>query len=622
MLKTEQRAPARSPALPVAAAFIAGVLFDDWAGPAFLFWLAFAFVAWAAWLVVFRRGRDRAAPVLLLLCCAAAGGARHHLFLSVRGDDDVSLFATEDGTPVRLIGTLVDQPAVRGKSSDPLASAWPRADQSTCTLRCDAIIAGDKTVPVSGQARLTIEGHLLHATLGDRVEVRGWLFPLRGPRNPGEFDYRQYLRRQGTDCVVFAGHPDAVRRLRSGEHHSAARAVAAARERTQELMVAHLSDRTRPVATALLVGDRSELTDETQTAFVESGMMHVMAISGVNVAILAGFVLTLCRGLNVSQTATCLVVMLIVLGYALFAEARPPILRATVFIVAAFAGRPWHRQASMVNGLALAALVVLVWRPTDLFDIGAQLSFLAVAGIAWGEEWDRRWSASRSGDVPMERGAFHQWWRGAGARIREGQFMMAAIWLLTAPLIAAEFHLVSPVGLALNIVLAPLVFAVLWLGYAFLLCGWILPPLAGLFGRGFDVLLGLMLESIDAAAAWNLGHAHCPAPPAWWLAAYYLLMVTAFGLRHRRGHGRWLIAAGLAWTALGLGLGLRQEPAGRLRCTFLDVGHGCAVLVETPQNRTLLCDAGSLTNGRRAVRAAQNALWERGHSRIDALVVT
>ena len=80
---------------------------------------------------------------------------------------------------------------------------------------------------------------------------------------------------------------------------------------------------------------------------------------------------------------------------------------------------------------------------------------------------------------------------------------------------------------------------------------------------------------------------------------------------------------GLAvWVAGGLALGLRPVPTDGLRATFLSVGHGCAVLVELPAGRTLLFDAGSFVDGRRAQRTIQSALWSYGHSRLDAVVVS
>src|SRR5262249_41383849 len=84
----------------------------------------------------------------------------------------------------------------------------------------------------------------------------------------------------------------------------------------------------------------------------------------------------------------------------------------------------------------------------------------------------------------------------------------------------------------------------------------------------------------------------------------------------------WGWSALAAWTVLGLGLGLRTSAPDGLRCTFLSVGHGAAILVESNSGRTLLYDAGAIQDGRIAQRAVQAALWENGHTGLDAVIIS
>jgi competence protein ComEC len=206
--------------------------------------------------------------------------------------------------------------------------------------------------------------------------------------------------------------------------------------------------------------------------------------------------------------------------------------------------------------------------------------------------------------------------------LRQGVVLMLAVWMLTAPLVAARFHLVSPVGLLLNVALMPVGFVLLLTGYAFLFCGWLMPPAALLFGFAFDRLLGLMLFLVELAASVDLGHLYTPAPPAWWLIGYYGLIAAAFAVQYRpRWHARAWTAV-LAWTVMGLAVGLRPAPAGTLRATVLSVGHGLAVLIETPNGKTMLYDAGSLQDGRRAEQTVEQALWERSRFGLDAVIVS
>ncbi|MCA9052806.1 MAG: MBL fold metallo-hydrolase, partial [Planctomycetaceae bacterium] len=124
------------------------------------------------------------------------------------------------------------------------------------------------------------------------------------------------------------------------------------------------------------------------------------------------------------------------------------------------------------------------------------------------------------------------------------------------------------------------------------------------------------------SAATPLGHRFVPAPAGWWLTGFYILLAAATSLivLPMRTGILWRTLA--VWTAAGMGLALIPARSDGLTATFLSVGHGCAVLVETPSGRTLLYDAGSFADGRRAEATIEAALWERGYTRIDTVIVS
>ncbi|MBW3542088.1 MAG: DNA internalization-related competence protein ComEC/Rec2 [Planctomycetes bacterium] len=571
-------------------------------------------------MALFTLRRSRAAAAVLLIGFVAAGGARHHAAWSTAASDDVSLFLAETARPVRLTARVVSAPEVRLPSADSMRSAWPRPPITTCVLSCRSIHTANGRVETSGRARLRVSGILDAVEVGDEVEVRGWIGPPPGPQNPGEFDYRKYLRRQGIRSVVYAGHPAAVTRVGSATGLWIDRPLARLRERWRGDLEATLDERTAGIAAALLLGDRTEMTDQVRDSFAESGMMHVLAVSGLHVGILAVLVWFVCRSADAPIVATSLIVIGVTVLYALIAGGRPPVVRAAVVVTVWMAGRPWYRQAPPLNVLAAAVLVVLAWRPTDLFDTGAQLSFLAVGGILWWHSLAPR----RRNSVALPEGAFASARRRLVSAIASGYGLSAAIWVLTAPVIASSFQLVSPVGLVINVLLIPLVTLVLWAGFAFLVASIVLPPVAGILALVVDVGLGWLLGVVDAASSLDLGHRYVSGPAAWWLAGFYAALVLTLLPRTlmpaltplRRG-----VVVGV-WVVAGLGMGFSDVRPSGLRCTVLSVGHGLAVLVEFPNGRTLLVDTGALDDGRRAAKVVRGALLDYGRSHIDAVVIT
>lgn len=615
----------RSPAVPVAAAFAAGILADHLIEPDIRLWLALLGVCLVTWGISLRRDFRALSSALLLGAVLIAGGGWHHWRWSTVGADHVFRFAEETPQPVHLTGWLVDQPWIVPRKEHDVPLSIPQFDRTVCTLQCRSLISGKYVEPVSGRLRLDINGHLVQASAGDEVEVLGLLSRPIGPRNPGAFDFRRYLRSEGVLATVHCGEPDDVHvRVTGGSPFR--RAQGRLRGRAEQMLQGQLSERTAPVGIALLLGTRTGIPEDLRTAFAESGTMHILAISGANVGILAGLLWLIARVAGFGRAASVCFILAGVLAYSFVADAQPPVMRAVLMIVATLAGRPWHREGSLFNALALAALGVLVWNPAHLFDVGAQLSFLAVAGLIWAPSLVRRLNDAVAPSLEPDAALFQPLWRrglrSGGVMLLTANVTIAAIWLFTLPLTMARFNLVSPVGFVVNVLLAPLVVAILWAGYALLLVGLLLPPAAVPFALAFDGGLRLMLEIIERSAAVSGGHLYLPGPGDAWLAGFYAcLAAAAFGLPASRLRW-WGWRLVLVWVVGGLAISLWPIRRGELRCTFLSVGHGLAVVVELPQGRTLVYDAGQMQDGARARQAVQAALWQRGLRSVDALVIS
>ena len=128
------------------------------------------------------------------------------------------------------------------------------------------------------------------------------------------------------------------------------------RDRAEVVLVEHVGDRQLPIASVILLGDRSLMGDDVRDAFAESGTMHLLAISGLHVGIFAAMFWFGCRLFGVSDRTTAAVVIGAVVSYACLTGGRPSVVRATIFVCIAALGYPWYRRVSMVNVLAVAAL--------------------------------------------------------------------------------------------------------------------------------------------------------------------------------------------------------------------------------------------------------------------------
>jgi len=615
--------PARhSPAVPVALALAVGILLDSRWSLAMSHWILLGTTLLALSAGLGRRRCSHAASAGLLSACAALGGAWHHWHWECVVANEIGLWARDEDQIVRLTGKVIERPLCLILRDE---SPWQVPERTAFLLECRSLDRPGESQPVAGRVRVTVVGRVDLLEIGDLVALTGRLSRPEPPANPGEFDLPRWLRAQGIHAVLRVVTPEAI--VVSGQERSlrdqVARVRAGIRQRAEHLMSSRLSPETAPVAQSLLLGTRSGLDEELRRAFAESGTLHVLAISGMNVGLLWAWMWFLFRMLRYPPGSSLLVILVLLPGYAFITDANPPVVRATIVAMVLAWGQLIRRQSNHWNSLALAAILVLGWRPSDLFNPGAQLSFIAVASILLAAGATKEIRETLAGDEsPSDGSAGIRALRWLIRRLIESGVIGLAVWTTTSPLIAAQYHLVSPIGFVLNVVLSPLIAVMFWLGYSFLLLGLISPEYLGGLGTPFDLTLGWFLGAVRAAAELKMGHSYVSAPPLWWTVGFYLVTVLLVTIDHWRGTVFWSPRGLLAWSVAGLLLTLRPTGSQDLRCTVLAVKHGLSILIELPGGTTLLYDAGSMLGRERTAQIIQRALWANGQTRLDAVIVS
>lgn len=198
----------RAPLAIIAIAFTVGILIDRAANLPLTMWLAGTCLMLIAWGLLAWRRRPLASAIGLLLAWTTAGAGSHHLVWSTADADDISRRATKEATPIELVASIEDRPSIRGAVESRL-SVLPPVDRTLCRIRVKSVREGDRDLPASGLAQLIVSGHLL-AERGDVIRLHGEIQLPSSPGNPGEFDYRAFLRRQQVRCIVRVNEPAAI----------------------------------------------------------------------------------------------------------------------------------------------------------------------------------------------------------------------------------------------------------------------------------------------------------------------------------------------------------------------------------------------------------------------------
>jgi competence protein ComEC len=612
----------RSPLVPAALALTAGILLDRYLSLPMPVSLIAAAVCLVAWFCA-RASSHRGLPlVYLALAGAAFGAAYHHYRRDVYAPDDIFSFAKDEPAPVQLRGLLDEEPVHhRALPDDPLRS-MPRGGDTVTVLRVHEIRRGDNWLSASGRVRVVgVEGWPeLHC--GDAVEVVGQLVRAAPPGNPGEFDFADYLRDQGIRTVLTARKtPQAVTRLERGWTTSFNGWLAVLRGRGQRILSETLPPRSEGLASALLLGEGSSMTRADWDKYIRTGVIHVLAISGQHLVILAAFLWFVLPRLGVRQRHAAWMVALVLLAYALLTGGRPPALRSAVAVCAVCGGLILRRRVLPANLFALSWIAVALVNPTDLFTAGCLLSFLSVAILTWGTR-----TLFQHEEDPLDRlidetrPAWQRGLRWLGRRVLESYTITLLIWLAITPLAASRYQMMSPIGLLLGPPLVLLTTLALFVGFLLLMAGVLCLPLTGLLALLVHASLAACEWCVDVGDRFPYSHIYIGAIGDWWLGLFYLGLLAVLTQEPLRRRWRWAGVAGLGWLCAGLAAGAARMPSDELRCTFLAVGHGGCTVIETPDGRTLLYDAGSLAGPDVTRRQIAPFLWQRGIRRIDEVI--
>jgi len=512
----------------------------------------------------------------------------------------------------------------------------PRGDRQYVYLRLRRLRDTQQWRRVTGQIRLNVHTTDLAFWPGDVIQVhRLRLYPIRSYQNPGGFNFRQLMHRQNIYAIGGVSRPERLHLVHRPTGWQLARTLVRWRRYVANRVHPHLPATVAPVFFAMVLGQRGELSRDIQQAFHTAGIGHLLVVSGLHIGVvMLGFFVSLRAILRLIRSwlprhwvptwrptpVAAFLCLPPVLLYCYLVGWKVSTIRAALMVGCSVLALAVSRSRDLRYALSLAAALILLCDPYALFSLGFQLSFTAVAAVIVAGQYVTAHHTEPTTHWRFWRLAFWFVWL---RRIWASALVSGAAFVSTTPLLAGVFHIVPSYSILTNMVLVPVAGIIVPVGVVGLGLAVISPGLASIVFALLVRLLDWALTLVYYVAAQPGAQLYVAAPSAYVMLTYYSLLVSLLLSPRRRwrraaaGFCSLLLLGSIAWQYL-------ESRTPQLRVTFIDVGTGDAIVIETPDQHRILIDGGGTYNGRFDIgaRVVAPMLWQRFIRRLDLMAMT
>jgi len=481
------------------------------------------------------------------------------------------------------------------------------------TVVIDSIISNNVTIKEPVKVNLYTESDFI-ASMGDKVDVAAEWRDISSPRNPGEFDFQKYYKQQNIWAKAFLKENE-VATVTINEEFSFSSTIYNLRINIRDLFNKTVGGDAGKLMSALILGLREEVPGDIKQDFVDTGVIHVLAVSGLHVGYVLIIVMALVKLLPVPWRMEKIIIVLLLIFYAILSGGKASVWRATIMAGIYVFAPLVYRKANLWNIISAAALILLAYDPNYLTDLGFLMSFSAVISIVF---------------------FYNQFDQVLPERLRVNTIknpLLKGVWALflvsvsaqigTLPFTWSFFHRIPIISLAANIIIVPVIGVIASLGFAIMLLGSWIPYVGSALGNCIWLLSEIIFWITHQLGGRSYSYIETSAP-SWINILLYACFITALFLFFQKKLRRKALLPSLAGACLIIWPWALEE--NELDVIFLDVGQGDGAIVRVPTDsgiKIILVDAGFKNwNRDMGERVVVPVLKNFGVDQIDLLIMS
>ncbi len=468
--------------------------------------LAIMFIAALLFVIsLFLFERQSASNYILLLLLVLLG-ILHSQNRRTVYSDDISKYARYlYGQDVSLEGEII---------SDVSKNIFRSSTKTTFILKVTRINDSGVWKNTSGTILVNIFRDI-QLNYADRILILGKLHQPFSYGVENNFSYKEYLRNKGINYILSVKKNNNVALSAQKKGRPLNDKLYFFRNILKERFNQYLSFNESAIMRAFILGDRSNMPNPIEDIFIQTGTMHILAISGLHVSMIASVIIFFLKIFPFKRIWQYIIAIILLIFYCYITESRPSVVRSTVMIAIFLFGFILEKESDLLNNLALAGFVLLLYSPFNLFDVGFQLSFICVLAIIV--------------LVPFLNEVINTFLKKEGflKRFVSGSLAMSlGVWIFVCGLIYYYFQIITPVTILANIFVIPVSYALLILGLGLLVFSFINPWLTMLIGLLIKINLNFMVGIIFLMSKLPMAYIVFKESKILYVVIYYMVLCS------------------------------------------------------------------------------------------------